>query len=235
MTEAKPALLLLPNLLGEMRHHEAFLPPSVDKAVATLDGLIAENPTEGRRYLGRFKTKKPAEQIPIALLNEHTPVDQIDFLLEPVVNGERWGLVSDAGLPCVADPGYLLVRRARQLGLIVQAFVGPSSIMLALMLSGLPGQQFTFHGYLDKDATQRKSQLRSMEKEKGMTHIFIETPYRNTQLLEQLVQQLNDETILCAAWDLTLQTQGVLSQPVKLWKKSPLPNLAKKNAIFLFA
>ncbi len=106
---------------------------------------------EGRRYLKRFETKKPALEIPIALFNEHTPEDHIDFLLEPIANGERWGLVSDAGLPCIADPGSKLVHRARQKGLHVQAFVGPSAILLALMLSGLPGQKFYFNGYLNRE------------------------------------------------------------------------------------
>ena len=121
----KPALLLLPNLLGEHKQHQPYLPSSVDKAVSTLDGLIAESLSAGRRYLGRFATKKPQNQIPIALFNLHTPDEEIDFLLEPILKGERWGLVSDAGLPCVADPGSKIVRRARQRGIAVQAFVGP--------------------------------------------------------------------------------------------------------------
>src|SRR5258708_21049619 len=152
----KSALLLLPNLLGEHRHHEMFLPSSVDKAVSSLDGLIAESDIEGRRFLKRFETKKPAMEIPIALFNEHTPDDHIDFLLEPIVKGGRWGLVSDAGLPCIADPGAKLVQRARQLGILIQAFVGPSSILFALMLSGLPGQKFAFQGYLPKGPEDRK-------------------------------------------------------------------------------
>lgn len=234
----KPTLLLLPNLLGEMRHHEPFLPAGVDRAVESLDGLIAESDQAGRRYLGRFKTKKPPLEIPIALFNEHTPETDLDFLLEPIRKGERWGYVADAGLPCVADPGSSLVRRARQTGIAVQAFVGPSSIMLALMLSGLPGQQFTFHGYLDSKPEVRKQQVRKLEQtcqRDGYTQIFIETPYRNKHMLETLLSTLNDETWLCIAWDLTLQTQSVVSQPVSLWKKSPLPNLDKKAAIFLFA
>ena len=232
----KPALLLLPNLLGELKHHEPFLPASVDKAVATLDGLIAESPAEGRRYLSRFKTKKPVNDIPIALFNEHTPDADLDFLLEPIRKGERWGLISDAGLPCVADPGAKIVSRARQSGLIVQAFVGPSSMMLALMLSGLPGQRFSFVGYLDKEPKKRVAAIRQLEqksKDEDATQIFIEAPYRNAHVLESLVQTLNDATLLCVAWDLTLPTQGVLSQPVVFWKKSPLPNLEKKPAVFL--
>ena len=108
----KAALLLLPNLLGDSRHAEVFLPSSVFKAMQAIDGLIAESDKEGRRYLSRFETKKPAAETPIALFNEHTPDADLDYLLEPIVAGERWGLVSDAGLPCIADPGSKLVRRA---------------------------------------------------------------------------------------------------------------------------
>lgn len=233
----KPALLLLPNVLGEVKHHELFLPASVDKAVATIDGLIAESEMAGRRYLGRFATKKPAAEIPIALFNEHTPDGDIDFLLEPIRKGERWGLVSDGGLPCIADPGAKLVSRARQSGIVVQTFVGPSSILLALMASGLPGQRFYFAGYIDKEPHSRDMQIRELEKRSrsdDSTQIFIETPYRNKHTLESLVGNLREGTQLCVAWDLTLPTQGIVSQKVSLWKKSPLPNLDKKNAIFLF-
>lgn len=233
----KPALLLLPNVLGDVKHHSLYLPASVDKAVATLDGLIAESPTAGRRFLSRFETKKPANEIPIALFNEHTPDGDIDFLLEPIRKGERWGLISDGGLPCVADPGAKLVSRANQSGIVVQAFSGPSSILLALMLSGLPGQRFHFAGYLDKEPAGRAVEIKAMMKEsksKGVTQIFIEAPYRNKHLLESLLEALDNDTKLCAAWDLTLPTQGVVSQKVEQWKKSPLPNLDKKAAVFLF-
>lgn len=234
-TKPKPALLLLPNLLGEHRHHEVFLPPSVDRAVQTLDGLIAESEKEGRRFLSRFQTKKPVAAIPIALFNEHTPDDHIDFLLEPMKNGERWGLVSDAGLPCIADPGAKLVRRARAIGIAVQSYVGPSAIMLGLMLSGLPGQRFNFHGYLSGDEKGRGKDVALLEqqsKKDGSTQIFIEAPYRNGHMLETLLATLSEDTWLCAAWDLTMPTQGIVSQPVSLWKKMPLPSLEKKPAIF---
>jgi 16S rRNA (cytidine1402-2'-O)-methyltransferase len=237
MTE-KPALILLPNLLGDQKHHQPYLPISVDKVVATLDGLIAESEPAGRRYLGRFETKKPLREMPIAVFDGKTPESHIDFLLEPLKKGERWGYVSDAGLPCLADPGALLVRRARSLGILVQAFVGPSSLFLALMLSGLPGQRFTFHGYLDKESEKSRKQIQKLEKasrEEGMTQMFIETPYRNAQMLETLLSTLSPETWLCAAWELTLPDQGILSQPVSLWKKSPLPNLEKRNTVFLIS
>lgn len=237
-TPKKPALLLLPNLLGEHRYHAPFLPGSVDKVVGTLDGLIAESEQAGRRYLGRFETKKPAKDIPIALYNKNTPDADIDFILEPISKGERWGLVSDSGIPCMADPGSKLVRRARARGLQVQAFVGPSSILLALMQSGLPGQKFYFHGYLEKDHQKRKREIQLLEKQSSKeesTQIFIEAPYRNQALIEQLVETLSDDTWLCVAWELTMPEQGIVSQPISLWKKSPLPNLEKKNAVFLFS
>lgn len=229
-------LLLLPNVLGDVKHHEVFLPASVDKAVGTIDGLIAESDSCGRRFLGRFKTKKPAMEIPIALYNEHTPDADIDFLLEPLRAGERWGLVSDGGMPCIADPGAKVVYRAKQLGIQVQGFVGPSSISLALMLSGLSGQRFSFEGYLPKSEADRKKRLTQLEKisrENKATQIFIEAPYRNKYTLDALMEVLSDDTLLCIGWDLTLPTQGILTMPVGIWKKSPLPNLEKKAAIFL--
>jgi 16S rRNA (cytidine1402-2'-O)-methyltransferase len=236
MMSNKPTLLLLPNLLGDYRHAEVFLPASVFKAMQTLDGLIAESDVEGRRYLKRFETKKPAMEIPIALFNEHTPDDHIDFLLEPVIAAERWGLVSDAGLPCIADPGSKLVLRAIARGIHIQAFVGPSSILLALMLSGLPGQKFFFQGYLDKSAEKRKEQIKQLshqsQKEKT-TQIFIEAPYRNVHTLETLLQTLPDHGLLSVAWDLTMPTQGVMTQTIALWKKCSLPNIDKKPTIFL--
>lgn len=234
----KSALLLLPNLLGDHRHHEPFLPSSIDKAVSSLDGLIAESATAGRRYLGRFQTAKPANEIPIAVYGENSSDEEIDFYLKPIVNGERWGFVSDAGIPCVADPGARLVRRARQLGINIQAFVGPSSIMLGLMLSGLSGQRFTFHGYLDKEPAKRTKQIRDLyatSRKEKMTQICIEVPYRNKHLLESLIETLPDDAWLCVAWELTTPNQGVISQPISLWKKCTPPSIEKKNAIFLFS
>ncbi|MDP1835692.1 MAG: SAM-dependent methyltransferase [Chlamydiales bacterium] len=236
MTAKKPALLLLPNLLGEQKHHEVFLPGSVDKAVKTLDGLFSESESGGRRFLGHFELEKAAHLIPLALVNEHTPDADLDFLLQPLVAGERWGLVSDAGTPCIADPGYKLVRRARQLGIQIQAFVGPSAITMALMLSGLPAQRFAFRGYLPKDSAERMNEMRKLEQASQAakaTQIFIEAPYRNTAALEDLLKTLHPSTWLCVAWDLTLPTQGIVSQLVAHWKRTALPNLEKKPAIFL--
>ncbi|MCE2982736.1 MAG: SAM-dependent methyltransferase [Parachlamydia sp.] len=237
MTTQKAALLLLPNLLGDHKHAEVFLSPSVAKAVGTLDGLIAESESEGRRYLKRFETKKPAAEIPLALFNEHTPDSHIDFLLEPIIKGERWGFVSDAGLPCIADPGSKLVQRARQRGLVVQAFAGPSSILLALMLSGFQGQKFFFHGYLEKELAKRQEHLKRLvqiAQSEQATQIFMEAPYRNMHTLQTAIDTLPNHAWLAVAWDLTMPTQGIVCQSIVSWKKSTPPNLEKKPAIFLF-
>lgn len=228
----KPALVLLPNVLGEGMSHQAFLPASVDKAVAGLDGLIAESIPGGRRFLSRFETAQPAHLIPVALASEDP-----DFLLAPIKQGQRWGLVSDCGLPCIADPGSAIVARARALGIEIRAFSGPSAIMLALMLSGLEGQRFAFHGYLSKESAERGEQLKALQKrskEERSAQIVIEAPHRNQYLLEAMWEHLSDTTRLCVAWDLTLSSQGVLTYPIATWKKSPMPALSKRHAIFLF-
>jgi len=229
-------LLLLPNLLGDLKEHSAFLPQSIDEAVATLDGLIAESDKGGRRFLSRFECKKKTHHMPIALFNKNTPDDHLDFLLQPVVEGEVWGLVSDAGVPCVADPGSKLVWRAQEREMNVEAFVGPASMIMALMLSGLPGQQFAFNGYLPKNPAERERRIKELERrslKEGATQIFMEAPHRNTHTLESAVKALSDETRLAVCWNLTLPDQGVVTLKAKRWRRGELPDIHKKPAVFL--
>lgn len=229
-------LLLLPNLLAESRYHELYLPESVDKAVASLDGLIAESEQGARRFLSHFKMDKKPHEVPVALLNEHSNEEDLDFLLTPIADGERWGLISDGGVPCVADPGSKLVARARKRGFTIQAFVGPCSFLLALMLSGLSGQKFSFQGYLDKEPIKREKQIGQLEKvsrEQQTTQIFMEAPYRNMHLLESLLKVLSSQTLLSVSWDLATPNQGTITQKIETWRKLPLPNLEKKPAVFL--
>lgn len=229
-------LILLPNLIGEDRELDNWFPPAVAAAVKSIDGLIAESDKAGRAYLNRFRTKKPPLQIPIALFNKQDPDnrDYLDFLLEPVEKGQRWGVLSDQGLPCIADPGSSLVRRAHQKGIAVESHVGPSSIVMALMLSGFKGQRFAFHGYLERE---RKRHLGDMEKRarKGETQIFMEAPYRNGETLDAILTLLRDETLLAVAWSLGGPEQGVLSMPIRRWRRIERPNLEKKPAVFLLA
>jgi 16S rRNA (cytidine1402-2'-O)-methyltransferase len=226
-------LYLLPNFLGGQRDWKEFFADSVARAMASLDGLIAESEKGGRSYLRCFTTKKPAHNIPIALLNEHSTVADYDFLLEPVLKGETWGLVSDAGLPCIADPGAGLVAHAKALPITVEAFSGPSSLTLALMLSGLPSQRFAFHGYLQREREAHLLQLEKRSAEETATQVFIEAPYRNQATLEAVCARLKPDTLLCVAWDLTLPSQSVVMQTVRQWRGNPLPDIQKKPAIFL--
>jgi 16S rRNA (cytidine1402-2'-O)-methyltransferase len=231
-------LYLLPNLLSDLDTHVGHLPASVDAAVLEVTTLIAENEKEGRRFLRRFSFPPPKtfRDIPILLLNEHSTDRDKQALLQEMEKGGVWGLVSDCGMPCVADPGADLVLKAREKGIAVRAFIGPSSILLALVLSGLGGQHFTFHGYLPKLEPQLIQELRRIEKlslKEGSTHLFIEAPYRNRKLMENILAALDDKTWLCIACDLTAAAEDVQTQRVGTWKKKALPDINKRPTVFL--
>ena len=208
-------LYLLPNLL----HEESKLTVSLP----SLDALIAESEKGGYTYLKRFSLGK----IPVYMLNEHTR--NTEELLS--IAEEKVGLISDAGLPCLADPGAELVFLARQKSVKIQAIPGPSALTLALMLSGLPAQTFTFHGYLERDEKALLSQLRSFPKK--TTHLFIEAPYRNQKLLTFLLKHCQPHDLLSVAWNLTGPDEEVVTQEVQKWRAFPLPDLHKKPAIFI--
>jgi 16S rRNA (cytidine1402-2'-O)-methyltransferase len=222
-------LYLLPNLLDESLLPEPFLPISVNVAVASLQGLIAESEKMGRRYLRKFISHEEMAKMPLRVLNEHTK--EIDDLLEPIEQGQTWGLISDAGLPCIADPGADLVWRAHEKKIVVETFVGPSSIVMALQLSGFGGQQFSFHGYLPREIPELEQKVRELEKRPG-THIWIEAPYRSAKMLDLLKRVLQPSTRLCVAVNLTLPTQRVVSQTVAKWRSIGF-SLEKEPAVFL--
>jgi len=234
-------IVLLPNLLDDQAtDHRNFFPQSVDQTVASLDGLIAESKKAGRHFLKRFSFPSPKtfRDIPIRLLNEHTSPQEMEELFALVQKEGTWGVVSDCGLPCLADPGAKLVAFARQKGIEVRAFVGPSSLMLALMLSGFSGQAFAFHGYLPKEKEALKQKILNLQdraKKEQATQLFIEAPYRTPKLLEMLLFTLSDQTLLCVAWDLTMPTEGIISWPVKKWKSTSYPSLQDKPAVFLIS
>jgi len=229
-------LHLLPNLLDDSLEHTSFVPKSVDAVVMTMDGLIAESEKSARAFLKRFSFVLPKSfrDVPIRLLNEHTQESELAALLLPIERGESWGLVSDCGLPCLADPGANLVLLAHKHGVKVRSYPGPSSIILALQLSGLSGQCFAFHGYPEKEKGEMQRQVRMLEAVRG-THIFIEAPYRSLKFLEQLLGYLSDRTLLCIASDLSLPTESILTQSVADWKRQKMPDLHKHPAIFLFS
>lgn len=221
-------LFVLPNLLGEGSSMDE-LPQSALRAAAQIGALIAENEKEGRRFLKRI-FPQTFRTIPIHLLNEHTK--DVHTLIEQIVQGGIWGLISDCGMPCLADPGASLVFQARRRGVQVKAFGGPSSILLALILSGLGGQHFTFHGYLPKEKDALVRMLKEMQRD-GSVHLFIEAPYRNDKLLALLLEHLEGKTLVGAASDLTLPTESVQVYTVIEWKKGGLTPLDGRPTVFL--
>ena len=227
-------LILLPNLLDESLSHETSLSPDVGIAVRSIQGLIVESEKAGRRYLRRFLSHDEMTRIPLRLLNEHT--QELSELLAPLEKGECWGLISDAGLPCLADPGADLVWQARGRGIAIEALSGPSSIILALQLSGLCGQRFAFHGYLPKempDLERRILDLERRSREEDSTQAFIEAPYRSAKLLELLIKILKPTTRLCFASSLMTPAERVISQRVSQWQTAKI-EVGKEPVVFLF-
>ena len=234
-------LYLIPNTLGSHDTLAAVLPAEVQAIAARCTHFVVENPKVARNFLKAVGITTPLQEVSMGELNVNTPDTDIQQLLTPLLAGHDVGLVSDAGCPAVADPGARLVAAAHAAGIAVQPLVGPSSILLALMGSGLNGQKFAFHGYLPIDAAQRQAELKKLESESRasqQTQMFIETPYRNMQLLEALCKTLHPQTKLCVGADLTLPTQYILTQTIAEWQKSnknkAWPDLHKRPTLFLF-
>jgi len=228
------ALYLVPTALGP-GSVEASLPSAVQQTVRSLHGFIAENPKSARQFLKSVGYPLPLAQVPIAELNEHTPPAALPGLLKPVRAGKRVGILSEAGCPAVADPGAALVLLAHREGLRVVPLVGPSAVLLALMASGLNGQQFCFHGYLPVEREACAQTLRTLEKESMVgqrTQIFIEAPYRNNRLLQVLLDTCRDDTLLCLATDLTLPAERIATRTVLHWRAAR-PELQRRPTVFL--
>jgi 16S rRNA (cytidine1402-2'-O)-methyltransferase len=225
-------LFLIPTFLSENEH---VLPEEVLEIARSLDEFVVENEKSARKFLKQIGTKIHQNNIIFHLLNEHTSDIEISELLPILKKNKNIGLLSEAGCPAVADPGAALVRMAHENNIPVKPFTGPSSILLALMASGLNGQSFAFHGYLPKDSVQRKAKISLLEKDaqkKKQTQIFIETPYRNIPLLNDIVNVCAEDTLLCIAFDLTSANEFVKTKTIAAWKKQ-LPSPDKKPAIFL--
>jgi 16S rRNA (cytidine1402-2'-O)-methyltransferase len=228
-------LYLIPSALGDMPW-TGYLPPQVQELVCRLEHFVAENAKTTRAELRRIGHPKSLREIAIEQIPQSlTPAD-IEHLLTPLLVGHDVGLFSEAGCPAVADPGAPLVRRAHAQGIPVRPLVGPSSLLLALMASGLNGQCFAFHGYLPAREPERSRRIVELEKQSGkhrQTQIFIETPYRNSALLEALLSACRPATRLCLAADLTLPQELILSRPIAEWRAMPRPSLDKRPTVFL--
>jgi 16S rRNA (cytidine1402-2'-O)-methyltransferase len=233
-SEIRGSLYLLPNTLGDAAP-ESVIPAAVLDRARSLDYFIAEDPKTARAFLKRIGASLPLQGIRIERLDHNTRDGDVAALLEPVLAGRNAGLLSEAGLPAIADPGANLVRLAHHCGVRVVPMSGPSSILLALAASGLEGQRFTFHGYLPIDEGKLSVALKDMERQSrhlGQTQIFIETPYRNDRTFAAMLRALDPATLVCVAADLTLDTEKVLTQPVAAWRKTP-QQLKGRPTVFL--
>jgi len=226
-------LHLIPVGLGDAPA-QAWLPPDVRQLAMRLTTYIAENAKTARAFLKTLGTQIPLRDITIHTLQAHTDAQDIRQWLTPLCQGGEIGLVSEAGCPAVADPGAQVVGMAHQLGITVRPWVGPSSILLGLMASGLDGQRFAFHGYAPIDAAARAAQLRAWEVEsrkQRQTQILIETPYRNAVMFDALLSELKGTTQLCVARALTTSQEWVMTRTVAAL---PTPDLHKLPTVFLF-
>ena len=228
-------LYFIPVTLGDDNLARA-LPPDVISIAQNLEIFVVENEKTARRFLGLMKTQKPVRELTLHTLNEHTEDKTIPALLAPLLAGQDVGLMSEAGCPGIADPGAKLAALAHQKGIRVVPLVGPSSILLSLMASGFNGQRFTFLGYLPADKAARIQRLKDIEKQSqknNETQIFIETPYRNQHLLEDILASCHPETRLCVACNISMDDELIVSRSIRHWKQSPLPDLHKKPTVFL--
>ena len=234
MENKKGNLYLIPCTLGETPPLEV-LPILVKKAIENIDHYIVEHEKSARRFIKSVASKKQQNSLHIEEINKFTKPQEIPQMLEPCFNGFDVGIISDAGCPGIADPGAAVVEQAHQMGIKVVPLVGPSSILLALMASGFNGQNFAFNGYLPIDKVERKQKIKQLEKKsivENQSQLFIETPYRNNQMLESLVKTLQNTTGICVACDITLSTQYIRTAPVKQWKRIKV-DLHKRPAIFI--
>lgn len=227
-------LYLIPTTLGDTEPLEV-MPLSVKKTIEQLDYFIVENEKSARRFIKKITPTKSQASLHIMLLDKYSDELETRNYLDVCLKGVSVGLLSDAGVPAVADPGASIVKLAHEKGVQVVPLIGPSSILLAMMASGMNGQNFAFNGYLPIDKGGRKKAIKELERlsfEKNQSQIFIETPYRNDKMLDDLRGSLQENTRICVACDLTLPTEYIKTLTVKEWK-SENPDLHKRPAIFI--
>lgn len=226
-------LYLIPSRIAETEPLEV-LPLSIKKVVGSIDHYIVENEKTSREFIRKVNPSRSIPGLHFEIYNQYTDKDEIPKLLAPCLRGEPVGLISDAGTPAVADPGAEVVMAAHEAQIRVIPMIGPSSLILALMASGLNGNQFTFHGFLPADKTPRKKAIASLDKKarKGETQIFIESPLRNMQVYEELLTTCEPDTLLCIASNLTSPYESIRTQRISEWSKTEM-DLDKIPSIFL--
>ena len=228
-------LYLIPCTLGDIPA-EQVLPQYAIEVARKLSHFVVEQPRSARHFLSALKPERSIQSLHFATLNEHTAANELPELLAPLLVGHDVGIISEAGCPGIADPGANLVNLAHRNGIRVVPLVGPSSILLALMASGLNGQCFAFHGYLPIADTERKKAIATLEAEsakRNQTQLFIETPYRNDRMFSALLAQCRPETLLCVATYITLPGEQIRTHSIAQWKSLPGPQLNKRPSLFL--
>lgn len=239
MEENKPGLVLgkvylIPTTLGDNAPLEV-LPISIKRTIENIDYYVVENEKTARRFIKKVSPGKVQPELHIETLNKYTDPEVIPSYLDPCISGHNIGVLSEAGCPGIADPGAAVVKAAHERRIQVVPLVGPSSILMAMMSSGMNGQNFAFNGYLPIDKAERKSKLKQLEKlskEQGQSQIFMETPYRNEKLIDELTRVLQKGTQLCIACDITLPTEFIQTKSVHEWSEITL-DLNKRPAIFV--
>jgi len=227
-------LYLIPTTLGENEPLEV-LPISIKRAIENIDFYVVENEKSARRFIKKISPRKSQPGLKLELLNKYTEPQAIPAFLNPCLNGHDVGIISEAGAPGIADPGSEVVKFAHEKNIQVVPLVGPSSIFMALMASGMNGQNFAFNGYLPIDSSERKNAIKRLErlsKENDQSQLFIETPYRNDKLFAELIKALSKNTMLCIACDITLPTEYIATKTISDWKNTPV-ELHKRPAIFI--
>ncbi len=234
MNTAKGKLYLIPTTLGDNNPFEV-LPITVKQIIEKTDTFIVENEKTARRFIKKITPEKSQPSLNIFLLNKRTDASELPKFLETCSKGVNIGLLSEAGCPGVADPGADIVKLAHQKNIKVVPLVGPSSILMALMSSGMNGQNFAFNGYLPIDKSERKNEIKRLERlsfEYNQSQLFIETPYRNNKMLEDLSHTLEKNTDICVACDITLDSEFIKTQTANQWKKN-IVDLHKRPTIFI--
>ena len=225
---------LIPSTLGDMAPFEV-LPISIKQTIERLDHYIVENEKTARHFIKKISPRKSQPSLKLFVLNKFTETQEIPSFLNPCLDGFDVGILSEAGCPGIADPGAAVVKIAHEKNIQVIPLVGPSSILLALMASGMNGQNFAFNGYLPIDSAERKKYIKNLErksKEDNQSQIFIETPYRNNKMLEELIKSLAPSTRICVAADITLPTEYIKTKTAINWKNENV-DLHKRPAIFI--
>jgi 16S rRNA (cytidine1402-2'-O)-methyltransferase len=227
-------LYLIPNLLGDSDMNLSIT-PGVKEIVNQLRHFIVENEKTARRHLRAIGFEQPFDDVELYPIGKHSDPTQFGSYLKVTNSGQHMGVFSEAGLPGIADPGAEIIRIAHQRNIKVVPLTGPSSIIMALITSGMNGQQFSFHGYIPKEKGDRIKKLHTMEKAVVSfgSQIFMETPFRNNQLLEDILNHCSPNTELCIATDITLETESIQTRALKDWKSAKL-DLSKRPTVFVF-